>query len=99
LAFWTTNTRNIFEVYDLLLILASGELVPLALFPPWLFTLLGGLPFRYMFSFPVEIFLAKLTTPQMATGFAWQIGWLLLLVGVARWLWRRGLRRYSAAGM
>ncbi len=32
-AFWTTNTRNIFEVYDLLLILTSGELVPLLAIP------------------------------------------------------------------
>ena len=55
LAFWTTNTRNLFEVYDLVLYLASGELVPLALFPSWLHTVLTGLPFRYTFSFPIEV--------------------------------------------
>lgn len=99
LAFWTTDTRNLFEVYDLLLILTSGELVPLALFPSWLSTALSGLPFRYTFSFPVEVFLGKLNGPRMAIGFLWQLGWLIALAGLAWLLWRRGLRRYSAAGL
>lgn len=99
LAFWTTNTRNLYEVYDLLLYLTSGELVPLALFPSWLFAALTALPFRYTFSFPVEIFLHKLGDTGIATGFAWQIGWLLALMVIARLLWKRGLRRYSAAGL
>ncbi len=98
-AFWTTNTRNLFEVYDLLLLLASGELVPLALFPSWLLPPLTALPFRYTFSFPVEVFLGKLDGAGLATGFLWQLGWLLALTGVARLLWTRGLRRYSATGM
>ncbi len=98
-AFWTTNTRNLFEVYDLLLILASGELVPLALFPPWLLPALTALPFRYTFSFPIEVFLGKLDGPGMVTGFLWQIGWLAALIALARLLWARGLRRYSATGM
>jgi len=98
-AFWTTNTRNLFEVYDLLLVLASGELVPLALFPSWLLPPLTALPFRYTFSFPIEVFLNKLDGAGLAIGFAWQLGWLVALVGLARLLWVRGLRRYSAAGM
>lgn len=99
MAFWTTDTRNLFEVYDLLLILISGELVPLALFPSWLSAALGVLPFRYTFSFPVEVFLGKLNGGQTALGFAWQVGWLLALAGLAALLWRRGLCRYSAAGL
>ena len=99
LAFWTTNTRNMFEVYDLLLLLASGELVPLALFPSWAFGLLTVLPFRYTFSFPIEIFLGKLTPSGIAAGFLWQLGWLIVLSLVARLMWTRGLRRYSATGM
>lgn len=99
LAFWTTNTRNLFEVYDILLYLASGELVPLALFPSWLHTALTALPFRYTFSFPIEVFLGKLDDVDVAIGFAWQIAWLIVLLGSARILWARGLRRYSATGM
>jgi len=99
LAFWTTDTRNLFEVYDLLLLLASGELVPLALFPSWLSPALTALPFRYTFSFPVEVFLGKLDAARIVTGFLWQLGWLLALAALARLLWTRGLRRYSAAGM
>lgn len=99
LAFWTTNTRNFFEVYDLLLILASGELVPISLFPSPLDSALNALPFRFTFSFPVEIFLGKLDPAQTAWGLLAQLAWLAILFALARLLWMRGLRRYSAAGM
>lgn len=99
LAFWTTDTANLFELYDLLLILTSGELVPLALFPAWLTAALNALPFRYTFSFPVEVFLGKLNGGQILFGFLMQLGWLGVLAAVARLLWRRGLRGYSAAGL
>jgi ABC-2 type transport system permease protein len=99
MAFWTTNTRNLFEVYDLLLILASGELVPISLFPHPLGAALNVLPFRYTFSFPVEIFLGKLNPAQTALGLLAQFAWLAVLFGLARLLWTRGLRRYSATGM
>jgi len=98
-AFWTTNTGNLFEIYDLLLILASGELVPLSLFPNWLLGPLNLLPFRYTFSFPVEVFLGKLDPGQTALGLLGQGGWLVGLGALARVLWARGLRRYSAVGM
>jgi len=99
LAFWTTDTRNLFAVYDLLLQLASGELVPLALFPARFGGVLTALPFRYTFSFPVEIFLGKLDTPGILAGFAWQVGWLIVTSGGVRILWLRGLRNYSATGL
>src|SRR5207248_9589555 len=99
LAFWTTNTRNLFEVYDLFLYLASGELVPLALFPSWLHTALAGLPFRYTFSFPIEVFLGKLGAAGVAASFLWQAGWLLVLPAVARTLRVRALRRSTPTGM
>ncbi len=99
IAFWTTNTRNLFEVYDLLLVLASGELVPLSLFPHPLGAVLNVLPFRYTFSFPVEVFLGKLDPTQTALGLLGQFTWLAALFGLTRLVWIRGLRRYSATGM
>lgn len=98
-AFWSTDTRHTFELYDIVLILASGELVPLALCPPWLFTVLTVAPFRYTFSFPVEVFLDKVGPGGIAVGFALQIAWLVALTMLARLLWSRGLRRYSAVGL
>ncbi len=98
-AFWSTDTRHTFELYDIILVLASGELVPLALCPSWLFAVLTAAPFRYTFSFPVEVLLNKIGPGGIAAGFALQIGWLVVLVLLARLLWSRGLRRYSAAGL
>lgn len=99
MAFWTTNTRNLFDVYDLLLILASGELVPISMFPRPLGAALNVLPFRYTFSFPVEIFLGKLDPAQTVLGLLAQVAWLAVLCGLARLMWVHGLRRYSATGM
>ncbi len=86
-------------MYDLLLQLAAGELVPLALFPAQLGGLLTALPFRYTFSFPVEIFLGKLGNAGILAGFAWQVGWLdRTQHGRARPLAARSAT-YSATGL
>ena len=56
------------------------------------------LPFRYMVGFPVEVLMGQLTAGELVVGFAMQLGWLLVAVGLYQFVWRRGLRRYSAVG-
>jgi viologen exporter family transport system permease protein len=75
----------------------SGGIVPLALLPVALQGFLAVQPFRFMLSFPLEVLLGT-TRGSVATGFAWQAGWLAVFAGGAAALWRVGLRGYQAAG-
>lgn len=98
LAFWITQVISIVNAWFLLRALFSGWIIPIAMFPATIVTALMYLPFRYMLSFPVEIFLGNLTAAEIGLGFAIQWGWILILFVGYRLLWRTGLKHYSAVG-
>jgi ABC-2 type transport system permease protein len=96
--FWITRTLGVNDAWFFTYSLASGYLVPLDLFPPTVREMLLYLPFRYTMSFPVEIFLGKLTRLETLQGIVLQWVWAGALFVVCRWVWGRGVRRYSAVG-
>lgn len=98
LAFWIADVRGLLGVKELLGAFLAGQVVPLALFPPALAGFLEAQPFRYALSFPLEILTGRLTGAALARGFAWQVGWCVLLWVAYRLLWRAGLRAYAATG-
>jgi ABC-2 type transport system permease protein len=76
----------------------SGHMFPLDLLPqPWS-GLLKWLPFQYMAYFPAVVFLGKIRGASLAYGLLLQLAWSLAFVFLARWLYSRGLKRYSAFG-
>ncbi len=97
-AFWTTRNSAINELYYLLFLLLSGKFAPLTLFPDWAKQIANVLPFRWMFSFPLDLALGKLTTIEALTGFAMQLLWIGVAQLVLRAVWSRGLRKFSAVG-
>jgi ABC-2 type transport system permease protein len=56
------------------------------------------LPFPYLAYFPAMVFLEMKPADEVARGLAVELAWAVGLVLLARWLYRRGLRRYSAFG-
>jgi ABC-2 type transport system permease protein len=98
LSFWITQAIGINDIWFGIFSLFSGYLVPLDLFPAVLRNALYLLPFRYMMSFPVEIFTGRLALPEIVQGLAWQWLWVLVFYLVYRVIWARGLRQYSAVG-
>ncbi len=97
-AFWTTRVSAINQVYFVLMLFLSGQIAPLTLFPAWLQVVADVLPFRWMVGFPVELVLGRLTPLQTMEGLAVQCAWLVVSLLVIRFVWRRGVRVYSAVG-
>ena len=56
------------------------------------------LPFRYMIGFPVEVLTGGLNAADTHTGFAFQVGWLVVTVILFVLIWRAGVKQYSAVG-
>jgi ABC-2 type transport system permease protein len=98
LAFWLEEVGGIVAVRHLLMLVLAGQLVPLALMPEWSQSFLMVQPFRYLLSFPIELIVADLDNREVMTGLALQVGWTIIFVGAARWIWGRGKRAYSAVG-
>jgi len=97
-AFWTTRVSAFNQVYFVLMLFLSGQLAPLALFPGWLQTVAFVLPFRWMVGFPVELALGRLGPLQAVEGLGMQAAWLGLSLLLVRFVWKRGVRVYSAVG-
>jgi ABC-2 type transport system permease protein len=96
--FWITRALGLNDAWFFTYSLASGYLVPLDLFPDSVRHLLLFLPFRYTMSFPVELLLGRLSTSEILQGIATQWVWIAAIYALCRWVWNRGLRRYSAVG-
>lgn len=98
LAFWVDDVTAISRIRTLVATFLSGQIVPLALFPPSLAGFLAIQPFRYTLSFPLEVLTGQLSTADLALGFAFQVGYCVVLAVLYRVVWRRGLRAYAAVG-
>lgn len=96
--FWITRSLSVNDAWFFMYSLASGYLVPLDLFPAVVRDILMFLPFRYTLSFPVELMMGTLSAGSALQGITMQWLWAGALCALTRWVWRRGLRRYSAVG-
>lgn len=97
-SFWFLEISSLLFVYMLLNFFLSGHMFPLDMLPePWE-TIVQWLPLRYLAYFPAAVFLGKIVDTELWTGlviqFAWTVGFFLL----SRYLWARGLKRYSGYG-
>lgn len=97
-AFWITRINAINQIYFVSFLFLSGFAVPLPLLPGPVQTLAQWLPFYRVLGFPVDVLLGRLTSEQIATGIAAQIGWLVIAVILLNVTWARGVRQYSAVG-
>jgi len=99
LALYFVETRSLFNVWYMFVILFSGQLAPIALFPPLLRTVAFILPFRYTVALPTEILLGKLNPHDIGIGIVLQIFWLIAGWLIARVLWTFGIRRFTGVGL
>jgi ABC-2 type transport system permease protein len=98
LAFWTTRVYSISQFYSLVVIMLSGQFVPLQLMPPAIQMIAQFLPFQMFRYVPVMIILNRLPPDVIARDYAISLVWLVILSFVFLWVWREGVKRFSAVG-
>ena len=98
IAFWTTRVWSLGEFYWAMIALFSGQFVPLQLMPQLVQQIARVLPFQLFKYFPIEIVLGRLSTAEIITGYLTGFAWLVVALLLFRWLWRRGLKQFSAVG-
>ena len=98
LAFWLLEVSTLILMLFALEYLASGHLFPLDILPPGLSHLLALTPFPYELFFPVSIYLEQAKGAALYRGLLIQLSWVVATYVLARWVWRRGIKRYAAVG-
>jgi len=98
-SFWAENVWSLMVMHRFASALLGGMLVPLSLFPGGARLLLEALPFRYLFAFPVETLLGRISPAEWAVGMAIGLGWCGVLALIGRAVWRRGTLQYTGVGI
>lgn len=99
LSFWFLDIQGFVVLSMAVESLLGGQIFPLDLLPPGLFHLSQYLPYYYQMYFPVAIFTGRLTDSHaILAGLGIQACWVVLILALGQFLWRRGLRLHTAVG-
>jgi ABC-2 type transport system permease protein len=94
IAFWLLDAKSTWFVYQKLVFIPGGMLIPLELLPHGLETVSRALPFATMAYIPGRL----ASGDADAALLAWQAGWLVALVGAALAVYAAGQRRLEVLG-
>jgi len=98
IGFWWLEVSSILFLYMLFSFFLSGHMFPLDMLPePWS-TLVELLPLKYLAYFPAAVFLGKMSGPELIWGLSVEFVWILFFIGLSRFLYHRGVKRYSGFG-
>lgn len=98
LAFWVLEVSTFIFILYAVEYLVGGHLFPLDILPPAIANVLSYTPFPYQLFFPVSIYLGQTTGAELWRGLLIQAGWTVSAYWLARFVWSRGIRKYSAFG-
>ena len=98
LAFWVLEVSTFIFILFAFEYIAGGHLFPLDILPPTIERILHYTPFPYQLFFPVSIYVGKTTGRELLEGFIIQTCWVVIAFVLARFVWARGIRKYSAVG-
>lgn len=98
LAFWVLEVSTFIFILFAFEYIAGGHLFPLDILPPTMLKILHFTPFPYQLFFPVNIYLGRTSGDALINGLIVQAGWVVAGYCLARYVWSRGIRKYSAVG-
>lgn len=97
-AFWFTEIWALDSVFWITRSLLGGQAIPLSFIPDAFQKIVFLLPFRYTFSFPLEIFFQKLAPRQIVVGYALAVFWAITFHSLYKLMWAKGRRIYTSFG-
>ena len=98
ISFWLGRTWGFRFVIRVILEIASGAIIPLSFLPGIWKNIFEFLPLKFIAYFPMQIYLGKITTTEILSGFGWGILWLAIFAGLSYYFWKKGIRHYTAVG-
>lgn len=97
-ALWITDYSGFEQLIGIMTLIFAGFVIPIDFFPVWLKTTAYILPFSYMIYFPIIAFTGKLAAFELLRIIVIQAMWVLILTFIYRFLWQKGIRKFTAVG-
>ncbi len=98
IAFWTINTWGIISIYGRFSDVLSGALFPLDFLPSWALNISSYLPFKFMHSAVINIYLGRIPANELWLSIINQAVWVGVLYLIYQFVWRKGTQKYDAVG-
>jgi ABC-2 type transport system permease protein len=92
------NDRGVNALSAPLVIVFSGNLLPLLLFPDWMRTAMFVQPFAGLLDIPLRIYFGALAGADAWIGIGLQVFWIAVLVALGHWVMTRTLRTLEMQG-
>ena len=99
LALWFYDLRLFHSAYEVMFILLGGWNMPLFLFPKAIYTAALFTPFPAVIYVPTMLLSGKISTVEAPLWLLYQMVWLVVILIVHAFIWRHGLRKFTAAGI
>ncbi len=98
LAFWFVEIWGIKASIEQILWILSGRVLPLTLFPAWMQSFLAFTPFLYLeFTF-ASLYLGKLTVAEAFRAMGIFTFWIILLILLMKYLYKKGFNKLESFG-
>ena len=94
LTFWVEEVWGFQNLEEVMVALLGGVALPYQFFPIWLQKFLQFTPFPYLVNWAVR----KGFTGNLLFEFMMAMIWLFILSNLAIWMWKKGIKKYSALG-
>jgi ABC-2 type transport system permease protein len=99
IAFWWLEIWGVLFLKRLVVSFLAGAWLPLTLLPEKIAAVFLALPFQYMLFFPLQIALGKISLSEIWRGMLVQLVWIIIFIAASGFLWKNGLKRYTASGI
>jgi viologen exporter family transport system permease protein len=98
-AFWADNVWSLMIAWRFAVGILGGSMIPLSVFPEWTKPIFAALPFRFLFAFPVETLLGRVSLADWAEQMALAALWCVAFAMLAKLVWRRASVVYTGVGL
>lgn len=98
IGFWSPEVWGPRFILIIIMSFFAGGFFPLDILPKSIFSFFQILPFSYMLFFPLKIYLGQLSFNQIIIGLFISFFWTFFLYLSVRFVWKKGLKAYSAEG-
>lgn len=95
---WTISGDGVTALAPGFVMIMSGMIVPLPLYPDWAQPVLDMLPFRGLIDTPFRLYLGHIPASELPLQLAHQLAWTVAIVLLGRWILSRGVRRLVIQG-
>lgn len=96
--FWSPEVWAPRFIFYVLVSLLTGAIFPLDVFPASVKNILDLTPFPYLLFFPIKIYLGQLGINEILNGVTICLIWILIMYLLLIFVWKKGIKGYSAVG-